>query len=166
MPKHFASIARLILAIAAMLAALPPASAATSEQTLMWTEQNDGGLTTLAYGPLDPAQNPLFVLSCFSGMNIVVLDVHKEIPDAKPGDPLTIELSSAKAQSPVKGEVGKNETTGKTFGEASDINVKPVLEVLRDSGPLTVKMGEASATLSEQGRAESVTKFVENCKLE
>jgi len=106
------------------------------------------------------------VLSCFSGMNIVVLDVHKEIPDAKPGDPLTIELSSAKAQSPVKGEVGKNETTGKTFGEASDINVKPVLEVLRDPGPLTIKMGAASATMSEQGRAESVSKFVENCKLE
>ena len=133
---------------------------------MIWTEKTSGGLTTLAYGPLDPAQNPLFVLSCFSGMNIVVLDVHKEIPGAKPGDPLTIELSSAKAQSPVKGEVGKNETTGTTFGEASDINVKPMLEVLRDSGPLTVKMGETSATLSEQGRAESVTKFVENCKLE
>jgi hypothetical protein len=73
-------------------------------------------------------------------------------------------LSSAKP--PVKGEVGKNETTGTTFGEASYINVKPVLEVLRDSGPLTIKMGEASATMSEQGRAESVTKFVENCKLE
>jgi hypothetical protein len=166
MPKHFVSMARLTLAIVAILAASPPASAATSEQTLMWTEKTGGGLTTLAYGPLDPAQNPLFVLSCFSGMNIVVLDVHKEIPDAKPGDPLTIELSSAKAQSPVKGEVGKNETTGKTFGEASDINVKPVLEVLRDSGPLTVKMGEASATMSEQGRAESVSKFVENCKFE
>jgi hypothetical protein len=41
-----------------------------------------------------------------------------------------------------------------------------MLEVLRDPGPLTVKMGEASATLSEQGRAESVAKFVENCKLD
>ncbi|MGH6824272.1 hypothetical protein [Methyloceanibacter sp.] len=155
---------RLFLAVVAMLATLPLAGA--GEQVLMWTEKTGGGLTTLAYGPLDPAQNPLFMLSCFSGMNIVVLDVHKEIPDAKPGDPLTIELSSAKAQSPVDGEVGKNETTGKTFGEASDINVKPVLEVLRDSGPLTIKMGEASATMSEVGRAESVGKFVENCKLE
>ena len=62
--------------------------------------------------------------------------------------------------------VETNEATGTNFGEASDINVKPVLEVLRDSGPLTIKMGEASATMSEQGRAESVTKFVENCKLE
>src|SRR6476659_10379014 len=113
MPKHLVSMARLLLAIVATLGL---ASARRSEQALMWTEKEDGGLTMLSYGPLDPAQNPLFVLSCFSGINIVVLDVHKEIPDAKPGDPLTIELSSAKAQSPVKGEVGKNETTGKTFG--------------------------------------------------
>ena len=122
MPKHLMSMARssprLVLAIVAMLVTLALASAGRSEQALMWTEKEDGGLTMLSYGPLDPAQNPLFVLSCFSGMNIVVLDVHREIPDAKPGDPLTIELSSAKAQSPVKGEVGKNETTGKTFGEA------------------------------------------------
>ncbi|HLO21956.1 MAG TPA: hypothetical protein VK193_00825 [Methyloceanibacter sp.] len=170
MLKHLVSRARssprLVLAIVAMLAAMALASVGRSEQALMWTEQEDGGLTMLSYGPLDPAQNPLFVLSCFSGMNIVVLDVHKEIPDAKPGDPLTIELSSAKAQSPLKGEVGKNETTSKTFGEASDINVKPMLEVLRDSGPLTIKMGGANATMSEQGRAESVSKFVENCKLE
>jgi hypothetical protein len=41
-----------------------------------------------------------------------------------------------------------------------------VLEVLRDPGPLTVKMGEASLALSDQGRAESLAKFVENCKLE
>jgi hypothetical protein len=105
-------------------------------------------------------------LSCFSDISIVVLDVHEEIPGSKPGDPLTIDLSSARAQSLVKGEVGKNETTGTTFGEAGDVKVKPVLEVLRDSGPLTIKMGEASATLSDQGRADSVAKFVENCKLD
>jgi len=106
------------------------------------------------------------VLSCFSGMNIVVLDVHKEIPGMKPGNPLTIELSSAKAQAPVKAEVAKNDATGTNFGEASDINVKPVLQVLGDPGPLTIKMGEASATMSDQGRADSVAKFVENCKFE
>ena len=44
--------------------------------------------------------------------------------------------------------------------------MKPVLQVMRDPGPLTVKMGEASATLSDQGRAQAVAEFVENCKLE
>jgi hypothetical protein len=38
--------------------------------------------------------------------------------------------------------------------------------VMRDPGPLTVKMGEASVTLSDQGRAQAIAEFVENCKLE
>src|SRR6476660_4561135 len=80
MPKHLVSMARLLLAIVAMLVTLGLASAGRSEQALMWTEKEDGGLTMLSYGPLDPAQNPLFVLYCFSGMNIVVLDVHRRSP--------------------------------------------------------------------------------------
>lgn len=158
--------ARALLAAVPALANLLLADAGKSEEAMMWTEKSSGGLTTLAYGPLSPTANPLFVLSCFSGMNIVVLDVHKEIPGAKRGDAITIELSSSKAQAPVKAEVEINEATGTTFGEASDINVKPLLQVMRDQGPLTVKMGEASATLSEQGRAQAVAEFVENCKLE
>ena len=105
-------------------------------------------------------------LSCFSVMSIVVLDVHKEIPGAKRGDAVTVEISSAKAQAPVKAEVETNEATGTNFGEASDIDVKPVLQVMRDPGPLTVKMGQASVTLSDQGRAQAIAEFVENCKLE
>jgi hypothetical protein len=155
-----------LLAIALVFAILPLADDGKTEQTMMWTEKASGGLTSLAYGSLDPTASPLFVLSCFSGMNIVVFDVHKEVPGAKRGDPITIELSSTKAQAPVKAEVETNEATGTTFGEASDIYVKPVLQVLRDPGPLTLKMGEASATLCDQGRAQAVAKFVEDCKLE
>jgi hypothetical protein len=157
---------RLLLAAAPILAILLLADAAKSEEAMMWTEKTSGGLTTLAYGPLSPTASPLFMLSCFSGMNIVVLDVHKEIPGAKRGDAISIELSSAKAQAPVKGEVELNEATGTIFGEASDIDVKPVLQVMRDPGPLTVRMGDVSATLSDQGRAQAVAKFVDNCKLD
>jgi hypothetical protein len=160
------SQARPLLVVALFLAILPLADAGSAEQAMIWTHRSSGGLATLAYGPFDPAASPLFVLSCFSDMNIVVLDVHKEVPGTKRGDAITIEISSAKAEAPVKAEVETNEATGTTFGEASDINVKPVLEVLRDPGPLTVKMGEASATLSDQGRAQAVADFVENCKLE
>jgi hypothetical protein len=159
-------LARPLLAAACALAMLLHADAGRSEEAMMWMQKTSGGLTMLAYGPLDPAASPLFVLSCFSGMSIVVLDVHKEIPGAKRGDALTIEISSAKAQAPVKAEVETNEATGTNFGEASDIDVKPVLQVMRDPGPLTVKMGEASVTLSDQGRAQAIAEFVENCKLE
>ena len=155
-----------LLAMALALAIFPLADAGKSEEAMMWIEKSSGDLTALAYGPLNPTAGPLFVLSCFSDMNIVVLDVHKEVPGAKRGDPVTIEVSSAKAQAPVQAEVESNEATGTTFGEASDINVKPVLQVLRDPGAVTVKLGEASAVLSDQGRAQAVAEFVENCKLE
>jgi hypothetical protein len=170
MPKRLASTGRskspLALTVVLALTILPFAGSGRSEPIMIWAENNNGGLTTLAYGSLSQAEAPLFMLSCFSGLNIVVLDVHKEVPGGKPGDPLTIELSSAKAQAPVKAEVGKDDATGTTFGEASDIDVKPVLAVLGDPGPLTVKMGGASATMTDLGRAEAVAKFVENCKLQ
>jgi hypothetical protein len=161
----FPGAARSAWALALAMAILSLASSANCDQAMIWRETESGGLTTLAYGPLDPTATPLFALSCFSGMNIAVLDVHKEIPGAERGDAITIEISSAKAQAPVKAEVEKNETTGTTFGEASDIDIKPVLQVLRDPGPVTVKMGEATVTVPEQGRAEAVAKFVESCKL-
>jgi hypothetical protein len=106
------------------------------------------------------------MLSCFNNMSIIVLDVHKEIAGAKPGTPLTIELASAKSKAPIEGEVGLNDATGKTFGEASDLELKPVLAVLRDPGPLTVTMGDTTATLAEQGRDEAVTAFSKNCEVE
>ena len=158
--------ARLLVTCALFAAAAPLASFAGAADTLIWADRSNGGLTTLAYGPLDPAINPLFLLSCFSDMSIVVLDVHKEVVGVAPGKPLTIELSSTKTQAPIEGEVAQDEMSGTTFGEASDIKVKPLLDVLRDPGSLTLKMGETTATLSDQGRADAVSEFSKNCTIE
>jgi hypothetical protein len=141
-------------------------SAALTDEPMIWAEKTNGTSTSLAYGPIDPVKGPLFMLSCFNNMSIIVLDVHKEIVSAKPGTPLTIELASAKSKAPIEGEVGLNDATGKTFGEASDLELKPVLAVLRDPGPLTVTMGDTTATLAEQGRDEAVTAFSKNCEVE
>jgi hypothetical protein len=156
----------LFLALALMMAALPVAGLARTGEELIWTEHSSDNLTSLAYGSLDPATNPLFMLSCFNGMSIAVLDVHHEVAGTKPGEPLTIELSAGAAQSPVKGEAALDEASGVTFAEASDIAVKPVLAVLRAEGPLTVKLGETSATLSDNGRAEAVAQFSKDCLLD
>ena len=160
------SRACLFLALACAVGALPLASFARTEDALLWTEHSSDNLTSLAYGPLNPAENPLFMLSCFNGMSIAVLDVHHELAGTKPGEPLTIELSAGAAQSLVKGEAALDEANGVTFAEASDIAVKPVLAVLRAEGPLTVKLGETSATLSDKGRAEAVAQFSKDCLLD
>src|SRR4029078_7593034 len=113
--------AQSLAAYALAAGLVSPVAFAGAEEGLIWTEKSNGDLSALAYGPLDPAANPLFMISCFSGMEIAVLDVHREVVGIKTGHPVTIELSSAKAQAPIQGEVSVNEATGKTFGEASDI---------------------------------------------
>lgn len=157
----------VLLMLASTVAALPLAGLArTEEEPLLWTERSSDNLTSLAYGSLDPAKNPLFMLSCFNGMSIAVLDVRHDLKGTKPGEPLTIELSAGDAQSPVKGEAMLDEESGVTFAEATDIAVKPVLAVLRAAGPLTVKTGATSATLSDKGRAEAVAQFSKDCELD
>jgi hypothetical protein len=157
---------RLLIAACFLMGALPPGSVARAEEQLVWTEKASQGFVSLAYGVLDPAKAPLFLLSCFNAMSIAVLDVRTEMAEAKPGEALTIELSAGDAKSPVEGEAARDDATGITFGEASDIAVTPVLDVLRQSGPLTITIGEASAALSDQGRAEAVDQFSQHCELD
>ncbi|MGZ5850883.1 MAG: hypothetical protein ACXWJN_09930 [Methyloceanibacter sp.] len=157
-------LARALCAFAVLIAAIVSLSFARAEASLVWISKSNGSLVTLAYSPVDPTKAPLFLLSCFNGMDIAVLDVHQDIAGAKTGEKLTIELSAGAATASLDGETA--DANGAIFGEASDIKVKPVLAVLREKGPVTVKLGETSATLAEQGRAEAVGTFAEACKLE
>jgi hypothetical protein len=99
-------------------------------------------------------------------MNVAVLEIFGAIEGTRPGQPLTITLSAANAKLPLKGEVSVYDATSSMFAEASDLKVKPVLEVLRASGPVTVNLGLTDKTLSDQGRADAVEKFDEACKLD
>jgi hypothetical protein len=156
-------LAKLLLAGLAL--ASTPAQSAVAGATNVWIDRANGDLISLAYGPADPTKNPLFMLSCFNEMQVAVLDVHKEVDGGRPGQPLTIEVASAQKQAPLKGEVAKNDATGTTFGEASDIDIAVLLDVLKEPGPLTLKMGAASETLPDEGRAAAVSRFTEGCKL-
>lgn len=155
---------RLLFAVSIVMAA--PASFAHAEETLIWTTKASDGFVSLSYGPLDPAKAPLFLLSCFDAMGIAVLDVRQEVEGAKQGDPLAIVVSAGEAKAEITGEAARDAGTGMTFAEASDITVKPVLEVLRQAGPVTVTSGNASASLSDSGRMQAVDQFTKDCPLE
>jgi hypothetical protein len=157
--------ARLLIAVCLAVSALPPSSSARAE-TLVWVEKASEGFISLAYGPLDPAKPPLFLLSCFDAMGIAVLDVHTQIDGVKPGEAITIELAAGDAKTELKGEAALDEANAMIFAEASDIAVKPVLEVLRAAGPVTVTVGTTNATLSDQGRADGVAKFSADCQID
>jgi hypothetical protein len=135
-----------------------------AEDTQVWLSKSNGSLVTLAFGPVDPTKAPLFLLSCFNGMDVAVLDIHQDIAGAKPDQKLAIELSAGSATASLDGETA--DASGEVFGEASDIKVKPVLAVLREKGPVTVKIGGITLTLAEQGRAEAVEQFASACQLD
>jgi hypothetical protein len=99
-------------------------------------------------------------------MGIAVLDVRQEIGGAKQGDPLAIVLSTGEAKAEITGEAARDAGTGMTFAEASDIAVKPVLDVVRQAGPVTITSGTASASLSDSGRRQAVDQFTKDCPLE
>lgn len=160
------SPARLLLAVCLVVGALATGGFARAEESLVWIEKASQGFVSLAYGPLDPAKPPLLLLSCFGGMGIAVLDVHTQIDGAKPGGALTIELSAGDAKSQAEGEAALDDASGMIFAEASDIAVKPVLEVLRQAGPVSVTIGQTSATLSDQGRAQAVETFSKDCEID
>jgi hypothetical protein len=147
-----------------VIAATACLSLAWAEDTQVWLSKSNGSLVTLAYGPVDPTKTPLFLLSCFNGMDVAVLDIHQNISGAKAGDKVAIKLSAGGASASLDGETA--DASGEVFGEASDIKVKPVLAVLSEKGPVTVKIGGTTATLSEQGRAEAVEQFAGACTLD
>lgn len=154
---------RVLLAAALVAGAL--SGVALAKDTSVWTNKESGSFVTLTYGPLNPAKTPLFMLSCFNGMGIAVLNVHSGLPDTKPGTALTIDLASGDLTLPVEGESARDQAAGGTFGEASDIEIKPILNVLRGKSPVTVKVGGTNSELSDHGRAEAVEKFTEACEL-
>jgi hypothetical protein len=153
--------------IAAVLLFLAlPQRAARAEESLVWSERSDEGRVSLAYGPLDPAKTPLFLLTCFNNMGVAVIEVFGAIEGTRPGQPLTIELSAGSAKLSLQGGVSVDDATSSMFAEANEVKVKPVLEALRASGPLTVNLGLTSKTLSDQGRADAVEKFDQACELD
>jgi hypothetical protein len=157
-------MARILTATALLVAAL--ISLARAEEILLWTSREDGGLVSLSYGSFDRGKIPIFMLSCFNGMNIAVLNLHKELSGTEPGQKITIDIAAEAAQTPVQGEAARNERNGPLFAEASGVAIAPVLNVLRESGPVTLSVGDTRVTLSDTGRPEAVAKFSKDCQVE
>jgi hypothetical protein len=136
-----------------------------AQETLVWTDKASEGFVSLSYGSLDATKQPKFLLSCFNEMGIAVLDIFGVIQGTRPGEKLTIEFSAGRSLS-LEGAVELDTKSGSMFAEASDIEVKPLLEVLKSPGPVTVKMAATTLTLTDTGRTEAAERFGKNCLLD
>ncbi|XSG81061.1 MAG: hypothetical protein ACPW61_08115 [Methyloligella sp. ZOD6] len=151
----------LVLAVAA----LPLAASARTQENAVWSAQSTGDMSALRYGAFD-ADLPLLLLSCFNELEVAVLDIYDDVGDVKAGDPLSIELAAGTIAAPLKGEAAKEDESADIYAEVSDFPIKPVMNVLRADGPLTVKIGDTSRTFDGVGRDEAVKTFAANCELD
>ncbi|HEY6670571.1 MAG TPA: hypothetical protein VI075_06540 [Methyloceanibacter sp.] len=98
-------------------------------------------------------------------MSIGVLEIFGTIEGTRPGQKLSIDLSAGGTQSSIDGAVELDDKTGTMFAEASDVEIPPLLGVLKSSGPLTVKIASTTFTLPEVGRGDAAEKFSKDCQI-
>ena len=152
------------LASLPLLAAI--ALSAHADNQSVWTGKANGGLATLSYGSIDTTKSPEFLLSCFNGMSVAVLDIRAAIEGIEAGKPLTIQLLAGTQTVEIKAEGAGDVKEGTTYAEASDIQVKPILAVLGQTGPVTLKIGDASTSFSDLGRMDAIKNFSEECAID
>jgi hypothetical protein len=139
---------------------------AHADDQSVWTGKSNGGLATLSYGSIDLSKSPEFLLSCFNDMGVAVLDIREAVPELEPGKPLTIQLLAGTQTAEVHAESARNEEDSSNYAEASDVQVKPILAVLSQTGPVTLKIGDASVSFSDLGRNDALKTFSEECAID
>ncbi|ODA67315.1 hypothetical protein A7A08_02062 [Methyloligella halotolerans] len=147
------------------ITAVPLAASARTQENAVWSSQSTGDMSALQYGAFD-ADLPLLLLSCFNELEVAVLDIYDDVGDAKTGDPITIELAAGSIAAPLKGEAAKEEESDQVYAEVSGFPIKPVMNVLRTEGPLTIKIGDTTRTFDGAGREDAVKSFTADCKLD
>ncbi|HLO23989.1 MAG TPA: hypothetical protein VK193_11270 [Methyloceanibacter sp.] len=56
--------------------------------------------------------------------------------------------------------------TGFYYAEAKGLKVKPVVEVFKGPGTVTIKTGKLTTLLPEKGRAKALAEFAKGCTLD
>lgn len=142
------------------------ALSAHADDRSVWTGKANGGLATLSYGSIDTTKSPEFLLSCFNGMDVAVLDIRAAIAGVEAGKPLTLQLLAGTQTVEIKAGGASDGKEGAAYAEASDVQVKPILAVLGQTGPITLKIGEASTSFSDLGRMDALKTFSEECAID
>ena len=157
---------RLALAACLVFAAPVAVTAAEPEPGFAWMVNHGEGNVTLVYGSTETGEDYSFFLSCDNKKKAAEMTVYEDIPGAKVGHKLDIEISVGSAKVALKGKTSTDEMSGYVFGVAKNIAVKPVVAVLNASGPAIAKMGKVTVNLPDIGRAAAVSEFAKACQLD
>jgi hypothetical protein len=148
----------------ALLGSAALAGPASAKDTAVWSSFVDEQAASLNFSTPE-SDDVRFVLYCEHATKKVSVTVNRELKGVKEKAPLIVDLSVGAAKVSLKGIAAVNENDGYVYGEANDIAVAPVVDVMRASGPLNVKLAGKSFTFPEKGRAKNLKVFEDGCKV-
>ena len=124
------------------------------------------GTASFVYGSPETAEDLEFWLTCEPKTKETELTVYVDITGTKVGQAMPIEISVGSAKTTVKGKIATDEMTGFYFAEAKGLKVKPVVEVFKGKGTVTIKTCKLTTLLPEKGRAKTLAEFAKGCMLD
>jgi hypothetical protein len=131
-----------------------------------WMGGSNEGAASFVYGSPETVEDQLFWLSCEPEKKSTEMTVYDDVAGTKVGQPIAIDMSAGAAKTSVQGKIATDGMSGFFFPEAKGFKVKPVIEVLKAKGPLTVKTGKLTTILPEKGRSEALAAFAKACTLD
>jgi hypothetical protein len=149
-----------------VLAGVPAARATEAFEGYAWGYSDNEDGPSLVLGSTETTEDYVFLLICNNADKAAEMTVYVDIPDAKIGQPVTIELSRDTAKTSVKGRTATDEMSGFIFAEAKKFPIKPVIALLDGKGAVTVTTGKAVTVLPEEGRGAELAKFAKQCRLD
>lgn len=160
--------ARLALAAACLAWAAPLDAAAAAEPYpgFAWMSGAGDGNAVLTYGSTETGEDYLFSLICGNENKGTDATLYVDVTDTNVGQATVIELAAGGAKVSLKGKIATDEMSGFHFANAKKFKIKPVIALLKQTGPVTAKTGKVVETLPEKGRAAEVSAFAKACKLD
>jgi hypothetical protein len=132
----------------------------------VWMGQVTEGNALFAYGAKDSPGDMLFWIECSPKKKTTEMTLSKDIPGAKVGDPVNLELAGGPSNVALKSKVTTDEMSGFHYAVAKSFKVKPVLELFKAKDTVTARAGKIASTLPDTGRAEALAKFAKGCTLD
>jgi hypothetical protein len=148
------------LAILGVLLGLGPASA-QNEKNWHWRVLGDDVLPYLIYEAA-AGQTHRFALICDNRRREAEVTVPETGKQARRGQPVTIELTAGGQLVTVKGSI---KTDNGVYGHVTKAPYKALVALLRQSGPVTVKMTGTTHALGDRDRVKQLDEFTSVCKL-
>jgi hypothetical protein len=136
-------------------------ASAANEKGWHWRALGDDVLPYLIY-EIAADQNHRFALMCDNERRVAEVSVPETDRRARRGQPVAIELTANGQVLTMKGSI---KTDNGVYGHVTKAPYKALVTLLRQPGPVTVKMTGNSHTLGDKDRVKELNGFTSMCKL-